>query len=331
MPNSSMKITDLKEADVLLFSASPDCISTLAAKLTNSDISHSALSYRQGSEQVIHAREPFVTVDSALGVFAGRTIYVMRDSRNQSSHKSVLDIADQYKSNQVPFAVTNLFLLSMILLNLRINPSNIFQTIATNILKSVIAAYTEFQTMRTDKKPVVCSQFVYECFQQAGNEFAFTTLGPLIAAFDSSAHKASILERVMEKKNFGTQTPLVSRELVASMEDKWENLAESASCKLLTMLNFQEAAGSDLSMIVSNSFQDDSADLDDEFSTAVANLAVLTNGSWGPNANSATSMSLNEVEDALNRLRANQSLFITPADLRHNIPELKIVGQIVSS
>ena len=112
-----MEIDELQPGDILLFSGAKDRISQAIMLLTDSLVTHSALSYTE-NDRIVEETPPSVRIfqlDINDERLKGRKIYVHRFKTHQNSLAPVLNAATAYLNQETPYANNNLYLLALIL------------------------------------------------------------------------------------------------------------------------------------------------------------------------------------------------------------------------
>jgi len=134
-----MEISDLKPADILLFSGEKGSwISEAIMFLTDSSVSHAAMTYTS-SEKIVEESPPAVQVNDAAQRFKGRTVYVMRIDPSKDSMSPVLDASEGYLNKDEPYAMSNLYLVGLLLLYRKFTPSTQVQKVMLKIFKKLAA------------------------------------------------------------------------------------------------------------------------------------------------------------------------------------------------
>jgi len=190
-----IKISDLKQGDILLFSAVlDDWESRLIAYLTKSPVSHSAMSYYDNSE-IVEETPPCAQINSTKDRIVDRVITVMRLDASDLDMTKILDIAKSYVMDKEPYPMINLVFIGMYLLLKKTMINCKLQRLLVALMKHVIGDLVRFidEIIYPGLHPMVCSQFVYCCYEEAGEEFK-------IICKDDSTMK-SLVEYVQEYIN----------------------------------------------------------------------------------------------------------------------------------
>jgi hypothetical protein len=180
-----IKIDDLKQADVLLFSASEDIVSQLIAKITDSPVTHSALSYYDYN-MIAEETPPYAQLSEIKERMTNREITVMRLIPRKDDMSKVLDIAKTYVDSKVPYSKLNLVFVGIYMLFKKSLVNSKLQILLSHLIKYITYELIKIidEAVYGSSQPMVCSQFVYNCFEHAGedykliikNEYAFKSL-----------------------------------------------------------------------------------------------------------------------------------------------------------
>ncbi|MCX7922577.1 MAG: hypothetical protein N3B21_11310 [Clostridia bacterium] len=170
--DSMVKIAQLKQGDILLFSTYDDWESKLISLITNSSVSHSAMSYFDYN-QIVEETPPCAQINPIKDRIAGRTITVMRLNSNVGDMTKVLDIAKDCVDKQEPYPEVNLALVGIYILFKKSMISAPLQNLLCTLMKIVINKLIELidSGIYKNSHPMVCSQFVYHCYENAGDSY----------------------------------------------------------------------------------------------------------------------------------------------------------------
>jgi hypothetical protein len=236
-----MQVSDLRQGDVLLFETEPGVtIDDLIVLLTGSNITHAALYYKVPGV-LADAYPPTIALHAISDVTAGRNVYVRHLGDGTLPMQSVTDAADVYICAEEPYDMPGLVMLGLLLLYKHANPISSFtQEIAFQILKRVASRLDRL--FAKGKQPMVCSEFVYQCFADAAakdGRYALTIkngdlqmakvtrpslLGKVASLVAKHPHKASIKATAAESAK---ETAKSDDELVATLLDALRKDAES--------------------------------------------------------------------------------------------------------
>jgi hypothetical protein len=176
MAETTIDITDLLPGDVLLFSYEPDdVISTAIHLVTASPVSHAALCYSTRPESMIaEETPPNAARNPADERFAGRTVYVRRFAKPADLSR-VTAAAAGYCDEQEPYPpMGELVLLGLVLLFERNAPDTRLGALISEILEhacQVVSDWINRQKYPKHSMPMVCSQFVAQCYQDCGPSY----------------------------------------------------------------------------------------------------------------------------------------------------------------
>jgi hypothetical protein len=317
-----MDINDLKPGDVLLFSGEKgSSISEAIMFLTNSPVSHAALVYSDPNE-VVEETPPSVQVNPAKKRFEGRTIYVNRLKKQPASLAPVIEAATRYVNNDEPYAMSNLYLVGLLLIYKRFTPSTPVQKAMSKILKRLAAKIIDYINKQKSpgKLPMVCSQFVYQCFEDAGGDYRIQIQRPVLALAATTPSQPSVLDltiqRIKQDRSPSFRSSLAAVGQAEVGREPGESDEELAA-ELLQALRAETAEG---------------AGLEDELVLAVTQFchaahASITEQSLQPEVLLRASQ-VGAAPDALGFFKSEEAYFVTPADLLDRTDNLTRVGTI---
>lgn len=183
-PMMNLDIDQLQPADILLFSGlkknaeEKDWISTAIMFLTNSEVTHAAL-YRDLGE-IIEETPPRVQTYKLNSDkrCQGRKIYVNRFNSQHFIPAPVINAATMYLNESQPYAFNNLYLLGMILLYKKFTPNILTKRVMIKIYKLLASQLIDYMNQHKSpgKLPMVCSQFVFQCYEDAGESYHLNTM-----------------------------------------------------------------------------------------------------------------------------------------------------------
>lgn len=179
-----MEIKDLQHGDVVLFSPEKGSfISWAITFLTNAPVSHASIFYgdEQGQPSIIEETPPAVAVNPVVERFVDRVITVRR-LEGGLELDPVIAAATIYRNNAEPYDNASLYMVGAILLYKKFTPSTLVQQVIIKILKKLTATLDAYINARKapGKQPMVCSQFVAQCYEDAGAQYTLNFQGALL-------------------------------------------------------------------------------------------------------------------------------------------------------
>lgn len=323
-----MNVDDLNPGDILLFSGEKGSfISEAIMFLTGAPVSHAAMTYQPNSS-IIEESPPAVQTNSASERFKGRKITVMRLDPPQADYDPVLAAAKGYLNDREPYAFSNLYLVGILLIYKKFTPNTLTQKITIKILKKLTAEILSFYNKHKnpEKLPMVCSQFVYQCYDDAGKDYRLNVRdGVLMAAkSDLNVHE-SLLDQAMSRARNDTSTAfrnsleaISAKAEVVEPKDSDEDLAK----ELLEALQPSTALKAEAEIPL----EDDLVVAIQEFSQAAH---MLRTGATIPENELLQANTLRSPSASMAFLKAEEAYFVSPADLLQHCTNLKQVGEIV--
>lgn len=176
MDNQIVYKKDLKTGDILLYGPVKDnVLCELICALTDSPVSHTAMMYYD-TDHIIEETLPQVTIGDIEPTTKDRQIYVVRHNDSSLDMIKVIDIAKAYYDQQTPYPLSNLFVVGTYLVLSKHMPKNLSQPMQKLLTTLLYIASGELMKLINkkqygDKHPMVCSQFAYVCYKQAGPEY----------------------------------------------------------------------------------------------------------------------------------------------------------------
>ena len=172
---TELSINELRKGDVLLFSVlQGDIISSLIGLLTNSDVSHAALYADEEKQTLLEATgEHPVLENPARERFAGRTIHVYRN-RALPSLDPVVETGRKYLQQKLPYG--GIYLLGLLLVTSKYCRFRWDRETAGAAICLLASTYQALRSLLEGSHPTAfCSQFVAECYEEAGGPTTCTT------------------------------------------------------------------------------------------------------------------------------------------------------------
>lgn len=323
-----MEIKELKAADVLLFSGETGSfISQAIMYLTDAPVSHAALSYTDCST-IIEETPPAVATSNAAQRFTGRTITVMRLRADKGTMQPVTDAAAAYLNNNAPYANFNLYLVGMLLVFRKFTPSGSVQRAILKILRKLTATIIDYvnQHRYPGKLPMVCSQFVYQSYEDAGADYRLQIKnGLLLQTLKTAGETPSILDQSIARIRNTLAPELQSLANAYTAADRRASIDESD----------EDLASELLSALQEMPLAAERVEIGDELVIAVHEFgqAVLAAKSGITASSDALSRAnqLGMAPEGLAYLKSEEAYFVAPGDLLNACPDLEAVGTITGA
>lgn len=311
-----VKVEELKQGDILLFSHTDDWMSKLISLITNSPVSHSAMSYYNYSE-IVEETPPCAIVNLIEERKVGREITVMRLNTANEDMTKVLDIAKECVQDQEPYSFGNLVFSLIYILFKKATINLKLQRLLCTLMKYVISEIIELidDKFCNGAHPMVCSQFVYYCYENAGEEYRL-----IISEFSS---QKSILTQVKDyiSKNKESLEPKLIKDIdTINVED---NIISEVDREALIIEIYNEFKNESSAQISENRNV-----LDESFVIATHEFCAVLSYIYGKNK---TKELLTKSEGDLrskviDELSAIEEYVVTPGDLLINCNNLIKVG-----
>ncbi len=319
-----MDIKDLQPGDVLLFSGEKGSyISEAIMWLTGAPVSHAAMAYTPSSK-LIEETPPAVRVAEDAERFVERTITVMRHTPARSDYTPVLNAATGYLNDKAPYANANLYLVGILLLYRKFAPDTLLQRVIIKILKKLAASLITYfnEHKYPGKLPMVCSQFVFQCYEDAGNDYRLRIQGGVLGVA-ATAVAPNLLDQAIARvrsdssQEFHDVLASVGVALAAEAMESDEALAE----ELLQALQAAPTLTAEVS-----------AELDAEMVSAIHEFAqalyTVRTGAAAEGNELLQANALGIASNAMAMLKSEEAYFVSPADLLLHCPDLSKAGVI---
>lgn len=313
--SKTIKVNELKQGDILLFSHTDEWDSKLISLITDSPVSHAAMSYYDYSE-IVEETPPCAVVAKLKERKVGREITVMRLKKYEDMTK-VLDIAKKYVNEKEPYANANLVFILIYLLFEKATISLKLQKLLCTLMKFVMSELIKLidDVFRKDTHPMVCSQFVYNCYETAGEEYKLK-----ISAKSSSKCILSKIKEYIENNRESLKGKLSIN--INQIKAKNDSIIDINKDELLKSI-YEEITFNSNQELLMNSDK-----LDEDFVSLVCEFSLILNNLYNnTECNEGFLESDNNVlNNIIDKLYEMEEYFVTPGDLLFNCDDLKNVG-----
>lgn len=281
----------LQPGDVLIFKAGDNWVSKSIAWLTDSDVSHAAMMLDGGKMVEMSLSGIYV---SNVDEVDGDDAHVLRLCPEKDA-APLVRAAQVYVDCDTRYDIPALVFLTGLIIYRRIRPTLKFVAITDLILRGACVALDRLiQTavLKNPDKAMVCSQLVYQVYEDCGKEYHIAIDGGLLQGIDNADGGVCLADLADDAPDLDMG---VFQNAVIPDDE------ELARALYLALTEQEEEAGEDY---------------------AVANFGALP--SW-------TKQFLEKLEEFLEKSKSNISidaLFITPADLAYKSTNLNRVCKL---
>lgn len=302
---------DIRPGDVLLFTTDDSWLDKIITYLCDSQYVHAAMGFspdpndRPDYARVINETLRgviFVKLDDA-DIFAPREMLIRRH-KSATELSPVIASAKQYFEQAEPYPEENLVFVALLLLYRKVTPDSVLQRAMIRYLKWVTKKILTFinEHRFPGKKPMVCSQFIFQCFQDAGGELTLHIENGLLMA-NNVPNLLDIIDQQI-KASGKPQLPITTDPNEPSEDEILQELFEA--------LQTPDANGPLTSSAqLSDALVGAAVDFCEAMTSLAAPQSLQTNNS-----------------DAVGFVRAQEAVFVTPEDLVSNCPELEDIGMM---
>lgn len=169
----------LRNGDILVFTAGSDWVGKVIARLTQSDVSHAAMVYRDG--QMIEMGFPGIQINKVTAEKGGR-FYVMRLDPERDPGPLIL-AADRYFSAKDTYDIPAVVMLGGLLIYLNMRPTPELARVTDLILRAAIRVLDKLirtVTLRNRDDAIVYSQLVYQIYNDCGKDYQIHLTGGIL-------------------------------------------------------------------------------------------------------------------------------------------------------
>lgn len=174
---------NIKLGDILIFEAGDSWLSKSIALLTHSTVSHAAILYRDAA--IIEMGGKGITVSQFQETVTGEHAYLLR-LQDEPNPAPLIQAADRYLKEGVVYDFADLVLVAGLLIYRAVRPTPRWQKITDLLLNFVCYQLDQLlnQILHSGEKinAMVCSQMVYQIYQDAGKEYEIVLKNALLQA-----------------------------------------------------------------------------------------------------------------------------------------------------
>ena len=296
-----LSLNDLRPGDVVLFSPEKNSfISWAITFLTDAPVSHASLVYQAQPLTIIEETPPQVAVNPAEKRFHNRTVSVLRHKTGKSL-APVINAAEKHLNHLQPYDDTGLYMVGAILLYKKLSLSSRRQKIIIRILKKLTATIMHHiqQHKTPGKLPMVCSQFVAQCFDDAGDDYRLQFRRPVLDYFAAGSLLDQAEAWFAQQDRAPCNTPLTTVTEAASGEEL---------CRELKLALEEESV-------------QENADMEAELAVAIRDFARV-------HRDLAEEESVSADGNDMQLLRDNINMFVAPGDFLLHCTSLTQIGTI---
>lgn len=290
-------IDDLEKGDVLLFKGEEgDWISEGIMYFTKSDVSHSAI--YNGNGEFTHEYPPVILKENLQEYLKSNSAYVRRFNNNNLSLDPVLSASEKHLKNKDPYSYSSLVFLGLILIYKKMTPSSRTQDKLIELFKMItVVIINEIDKgLYKGKNPMNCSQFVYQCFKEAGKQYDLGLKNGVL-----STERSNLINHVFEEVSKNQDTYIDA----CKPKDNPDTEAVNQIIKELIQIHKMELTI-------------EKSRIKNELIVAVIRFCEAL----------CKSLGIKDIFSIIDLMCKNQSLFVTPEDLKDNCTNLIPEGLI---
>ncbi|SFR83066.1 C40 family peptidase [Anaeromicropila populeti] len=299
---ATVKISDLKKGDIILLSPYDQWDSKLIAIVTNSPVSHGVMSYYDYNT-IVEENPPCVQTLPIAGKIKGRDAYVVRNKKETLDMEPVVKIAEKYLNQKDPFTYVSVYTIAIYMLMSEVNLTKELQQQLIIFFKAASIEVEKYlkEQKDSDCQPMTCSQFIYECYNETGEEYKVDLV--------KTALDTSLLSRV---KKVIESNPEKYQEMEVNLEIDEKFSAEEEIMKLMeeTFHSFESGSINDVNDEV----------ITDDFAVAFSKFCILFLKTQ------KIVLGDKDYIKALDILINNKEFYVTPGDLLVNTSNFVCLG-----
>lgn len=293
----TIKQNELKKGDILLFSVvKGDLESEIIGLLTNAPVSHTAMLY--DDTHIVEETPPSATINNLAERIKDRDIYVMR-LKNSEDLSSVIDIADGYVKENLPYASNALPFIGLYMIGKRFIFTDKKQKLYCKLLEYALATLIDINNHKKygGKTPMMCSQFAYHCYKKSGHKNKIDVNSDMSGTILSTIKKCdanTMLQNMPPKERYTMPSQSEINKLLKDFCDELKNNDKNPQALNDTLLSDE---------LILKTY---------EFITCFVKVFAQNNNSNG-------------IFDKLEELH---EYFISPSDLLYNTTNLEFKGML---
>jgi hypothetical protein len=284
--------------------------------LTDAPVSHAAMFYDEIKHSIIEETPPQVAVNNAGERFKGREISVRR-LKEDLPLSPVIEASTSYLNDAEPYDNSGLYMVGLLLIYKKFTPNTFVQKAMVKILKKITTSIVKYihEHQNSEKSPMVCSQFVAQCYANAGDKYQLKIEnGVLQKMATSQANSSNVIGQVIQIIESGKRTNLQALLTPNLQMQDDSSFSGEELCKELK----------DAFVLTTNGI---STDITDELIEAVSQFShvhyFLNSGQ-----KQTHNILQKDISEVLQYLNDNENMFTFPGDLQSHCNSLKDIGMI---
>ncbi len=265
--------------------------------------------YNEENQLIIEETPPQVKVNGAVERFKGREIYIRRlNVKEELPLSPVIEVSTNYLNDAEPYDSSGLYMVGLLLIYRKFTPNTLVQKVMVKILKKLTKSIVKYihEYQNPGKSPMVCSQFVAQCYDAAGDKYKLQIKNGILQKMSAMQDNSSnVLDQVMEIVESGKRANLQTL-LAPTFKIKDESFSSGEElCREL-----KEAFDLTAKEITTG--------ITDELIEAISQFAHAH----------LQGIIQDDVTKVFQNLKDNENMFVFPGDLLNHCNNLKDVGTI---
>lgn len=164
-------MSNLQSGDILVFEAGDNWLSKCIAKLTNSNVSHAAMCYQEGT--IVEMGSSGIVCSACKEAADGDNAYLLRLNPEKDA-APLLAAAKEYLEEEVSYDYPDLVFFAGLIIYRALRPTKRWQKITDYVLELACAELDKLINKlihEKGKKAMVCSQLVYQIYLDCGEGY----------------------------------------------------------------------------------------------------------------------------------------------------------------
>lgn len=188
----------MKSGDVIIFEAGDNWLSKAIAKLTDSNVSHAAMRYK--GDSIVEMGAGGISVSKCNIADEGDKAYLLRLFPEKDS-TPLIEAAEKYIDAGTVYDYPDLVFFAGLLVYRAIRPTMRWQKVTDVVLNAACAVLDKILNriiqQGGDTPALVCSQLVYQCYLDCGEEYKIKLKDALL---QGAIHGKVVLAKLLEDR-----------------------------------------------------------------------------------------------------------------------------------
>jgi hypothetical protein len=229
---------EIKPGDIMIFEAGDDFIGRSIAWLTDSTVSHAAMVY--GDDEIVEMGANGIVTNGFRLDEKGKKAYLLRLNASPDA-APLINAATVYLDAGTEYDYPALFMLAGLLIYRHVRPTPRWQKVTDAILSRACLQLDKMIKQANKKNAMVCSQLVYQCYLDCGEDYAILMSDDFLADImdhrgticlaDLARHAADapVSDTISQDYDVNVTVDALAEELLQALEES-ERLHKTSLC-----------------------------------------------------------------------------------------------------